>query len=126
MIMIVYYVCMCIYIYIYIYGIHVMMLPKCTKAMLNHANTDVAVDVFQVLPLDLPKYLPKNLPKYLPRQKLPKYLPKFFPLGVVVRFRAVFTESLTVRPYGQQLLKFFRSWDRKVLQHTFLLSHANR
>ena len=30
-----------------------------------------------------------------------------FPLGVVVRFRAVVAENITQRPYGQQFLKLF-------------------
>ena len=51
-----------------------------------------------------------------PRErKLPKLFQKFCPLGVVVRFRAVFTENISLRPYGQQLLKLFCSWDRKKL-----------
>ena len=41
--------------------------------------------------------------------------PKFVPLGVVVRFQAVVAEQITLRPYGQQLLKLFCSWDRKKL-----------
>ena len=40
------------------------------------------------------------------------------PFGVVVRFRSVFTENITLRFYGQQLLMFFCSWDRKGLEHT--------
>ena len=34
------------------------------------------------------------------------------------RFRAVVTGNVTLRPYGQQLLKLFCSWDRKSLEHT--------
>ena len=37
------------------------------------------------------------------------------PLGVVVKFRAVFAETITRRPYGQQLLKCFCPWDKKKL-----------
>ena len=44
-----------------------------------------------------------------------------FPLGVVVRCRYVFAENLTLRPYGQQLLKFFCSWDRKSLEHVVVV-----
>ena len=40
------------------------------------------------------------------RKTLPRFLSICFPLGVVVRFRAVFTESMTLWSYGQQLLKF--------------------
>ena len=32
--------------------------------------------------------------------------PKFVSLGIVVRFRTVVAEHITLRPYGQQLLKF--------------------
>ena len=39
-------------------------------------------------------------------------------LGHVVRFRAAFAEHIPLRPYGQQLLKFFCSWDRTSLEHT--------
>ena len=50
------------------------------------------------------------------------FLPKLFPLGVVVlRFRAVFAEHITLRPYGQSLLKLFCSWDRKSLEHKLSL-----
>ena len=45
------------------------------------------------------------------------FLAVFFPLGVVVRFRTVVAENITQRPYGQQLLKLFCSWDRKNLEH---------
>ena len=35
----------------------------------------------------------------------------FVPLGVVVRLRSVVAEDVTLRLYGQQLLKCFCSWD---------------
>ena len=43
----------------------------------------------------------------------PKSLPMFVPLGVVVRFRTVVANNkLTLRPYGQQLLKSFeKAWN---------------
>ena len=41
--------------------------------------------------------------------------PKFFPLGVVIRLRAMFAENITLRPSGQQLLKLLCSWDSKTL-----------
>ena len=41
----------------------------------------------------------------------------FFPLGVVVRFRTAFAEHVTLRPYGQQHLKFC-SRERKSLENT--------
>ena len=44
-----------------------------------------------------------------------------FPLGVVVVFRAVVAECITRRPYGQQLLKLFRPWDRKSLEHVVVV-----
>ena len=54
-----------------------------------------------------------------PREKqLPKFLPIVFPVGVVVRFRKVVAENITLRPYGQHLLKLFCPWDRKSLEHT--------
>ena len=55
-----------------------------------------------------------------PREQTTKFI-LFFPLGVVVRFRAVFTGNITLRPYGQKLLKWFRSWDRKSLEHVVVI-----
>ena len=60
--------------------------------------------------LDYPKCCPNPLIK-----QLQKFLPMFFTLGVVVRFRAVFAGNITLRPFGQQLLMFFCSWDGKKL-----------
>ena len=51
-------------------------------------------------------------------QQFPKGLPMCFPLGVVVRFRAVVAGNITLRPYRQQLLKLFCSWGTKSLEHT--------
>ena len=51
-----------------------------------------------------------DYPKYCltPREEqLLKFLPMCFPLGVVFRFPAAFAEHITLRPYGQQLLKLF-------------------
>ena len=62
-----------------------------------------------------------DYPKCCPnpeRKTKTKLLPKFCPLGVVVRFRAAVSENITLRPYGQQLLMYFCSWDRKSLEHT--------
>ena len=43
-----------------------------------------------------------------PREKQhPMFVPKFFPLEVVVRFQSVATGNTSLRPYGQQLLRFF-------------------
>ena len=51
-------------------------------------------------------WLPKSCPNPYIKQ-LTKFFPKFLPLGVVDRFWAAFTDHITLRPYGQQLLKFF-------------------
>ena len=57
----------------------------------------------------------------------PKFLPMCFSLGVVVRCRSVFTEYITLRPYGQRLLKLFCSWDRKKLEtHVVVFLVANK
>ena len=49
--------------------------------------------------------LPEIIIALAPRQKKhTKLLPMFFPLGVVVRFRAVVAEDTTPRSSGQQLL----------------------
>ena len=37
----------------------------------------------------------------------PKFIPRLFPFGVVVRCRAVVAGNITLRPYGEQLLKLF-------------------
>ena len=47
-----------------------------------------------------------------------KFVLMLFSLGVVVRFRALVAEHIILRPYGQQLLELFCSWDRKSLEHT--------
>ena len=60
---------------------------------------------------------PKTLPP--PLEKITSEASsKVFPLGGVVRFRAVVAEHVTLRPCGQQLLKLFCSWDRESLEHT--------
>ena len=63
-------------------------------------------------------WLPKVLPDPLEKNSLRCFFRSVCPLGVVVRFRAVFTEHIALWPYGQQFLKFFCSWDRKSLEHT--------
>ena len=60
-------------------------------------------------------WLPKILPLPLEKKNDFRNLFRCFvcPVGVVVRFRAVVAENITLRPYGQQLLKLFWSWDRE-------------
>ena len=60
---------------------------------------------------DYPKYCPNSW-----RKRSPKFLPMLFPLGVVGRFRVDFAEHVTLRPYGQQLLKLFCSRDGESLE----------
>ena len=49
------------------------------------------------------------------------FLPMFLPVGVAARFRLVFAENTVLRPYGQQPLKLFCSWDRKLGTHVFVV-----
>ena len=104
------YVYMRIHIYIYIY-ITCRIIIKCSQQCLHL----VAVEG---LPLPLATRTNRCV-CYLIAQKLtltpesqtiPKFLPKLFPSRVVLRFRSVSIEHITLRPSGQQPLKLFCSW----------------
>ena len=66
---------------------------------------------------DYPKCCPNPY-----RKQTSEVSSEVLPLGVVVWFRASVTENITLRPYGQRLLKLFCSWGRKSLEHK-LSSH---
>ena len=89
----------CVYIYIYIH------MP---------ARKDHTVDLLFTLDIVLTFNVPRR--ETTSGERLPEVpsevSSEVFPLGVVFRFRSVFTEHITLRPYGQQLLKFVCSWYR--------------
>ena len=91
----------CVYIYIYIYT-HICVICVCIYIYIyiwGFMDTCMTTQHIALTPRE-------------------KHLRHLFPLGVVVRFRAAFAEHITLRPYGQQLLKLFCSWDGNNLEHT--------
>ena len=104
------YIYICIYIYIYVvyvfiylcmYNMYVYIYIYMYKLLHPRAET-----------LSAPFFTTQSF-ALTHRKTHPKFLPICSPLGVAFRFRALVAENITQRPYGQQLLKCFCSWDKK-------------
>ena len=104
-----------VYIYIYVYKDdypnYCRSLDACPDAFPMHTPTHTPMQWSGLRSGHI--VTPQNLALTPWEKRLPEFLPKFFPLGVAVRFRAILAGNITLRPYGQQLLKLFCSRDRK-------------